>query len=222
MLLRILILSVTLTTQLCVAGSVLAEGTTATAESAEAGLHADAGEGEHGTQQINWLDLQSEETPPLIPMFFNFLVVGALVYFLLRKGLGAKIRDRKNELEKALNEANALKAAAEAAMAEVRRRSETLDADLAQIRADVLESARAQAAQIEKEATIRAERIQGEAATLVAQEVAMMAERIRREAVEEIVAIAEKRITEKLTEADHDSLAKDYVGAVMTAVQAGK
>ena len=188
--------------------------------SGEEGTH--GAEGEHGESGINWMDLSNKEIPPLIPMFLNFIVVGILVYFLLRKGLGAKIRDRKNELEKALNEANALKAEAEAAMSEVRRRSDQLDSELAKLREDVLQSARAQAAQIEKEAAIRAERMQGESATLIAQEVAMMSARIRREAVEEIVQLAEKRIAEKLTETDHDSLAKEYVSSVMTAVQAGK
>ncbi|MBN2715001.1 MAG: ATP synthase F0 subunit B [Deltaproteobacteria bacterium] len=212
---------------LAVSGNGYAEDAQSTREATAAGSHESSGdeagahEG-HDAHALNWIDLSNEETPPLVPMFFNFIIVAFAVYFLLRKGLGAKIRNRRKDLEEALAEANALKKEAEAAMAQARERSERLDDEMARIRAEILEAAKAQAARIESEAAARAERMQGESAALIAQEVAMMAAAIRREAVNEIIAIAEKRIAEKLNSTDHEKLAKEYVNSVMSAVQTGK
>ena len=183
----------------------------------EAGHDGDA----HDAHAINWVDLTNEETPPLVPMFFNFLVVSVLVYFILRKGLGAKIRNRKVELETALAEANALKKEAEEAMAVVRKRSDDLDVELKKMHDEIVAAAKAQAAEIEKCARENAERMQGESSALISQEIEMMAQKVRREAVAEIVAMAEKKMTDKLTATNHDQLAKEYVSAMMSAVQGG-
>jgi F-type H+-transporting ATPase subunit b len=192
------------------------------AASSEHVTHGETAHAGHGSGALNWMNLSHEETPPLIPMFLNFIVVAFLVYFLLRKGLGAKIRNRKTELETALAEANALKQEAEEAMAVVRARSEAMDTELEKIRREILDAAKAQAQQIEKDAQIRADRMRVESEALVAQEISMMATQIRNEVVEEIVALAEKQIVEKLTAADQEKLAKEYVTSVMSTVQSGK
>lgn len=192
------------------------------AESSEHSSHGEAAHAGHGSGALNWMNLSHEETPPLIPMFLNFLVVAFLVYFLLRKGLGAKIRNRKTELETALAEANALKQEAEEAMTVVRARSEAMETELEKIRCEILDAAKAQALQIEKDAQTRADRMRVESEALVAQEISMMATQIRNEVVEEIVALAEKQIVEKLTAADQEKLAKEYVTSVMSTVQSGK
>ncbi|MBN2529111.1 MAG: hypothetical protein JXR76_22165 [Deltaproteobacteria bacterium] len=184
--------------------------------------HGASAAGEHDAQALNWMDLSNTETPPLVPMFFNFIVVAGLVYLLMRKSLSAKIRGRKEDLEKALAAANALKKEAEEALAIARDRNDALDVEMAKIRSEVIAAAKAQAAHIEKEATARAERMRRDAETVISQEVATLAAQIRRDVVEEIVAMAEKKIVEKLSGADHDRLAKEYVSSVMSAVQTGK
>ncbi|MBN2340905.1 MAG: hypothetical protein JXX29_14800 [Deltaproteobacteria bacterium] len=205
---------------------VIASGVMATPEQGEKSGAAEHGEVVHGeghdAHAINWVDMSDEHNPPLVPMFFNFLVVVFAVYFILRKGLGAKIRNRKAELEDALKKANALKEEAEEAMAVARERSEALDVEMAKIRTDILDAAKAQAAQIEKDATERAERLKSESAALIAQEVAMLSASIRKEVVEEIVAMAEKRIVEKISAADHEKIAREYLDSVMAAVQDAK
>lgn len=185
--------------------------------------HGEASHGEgHGAHGINWIDLSNSETPPLVPMFFNFMVVVFLVYFMLRKGLGSKIRNRRTELESALAEAKALKTEAEEAMAIAKKRSEALEAEMAQIRSDILEAAQAHGIQIEKEAAARAERMDGESTALIAQEISMLSQDIRKEAVEQIVSMAQERIVEKITKADHDKMAKEYLESVMSSVQDAK
>lgn len=203
-------------------GMFLLVSSTVLAEEAGASHGDEAAETGQSAHSLNWIDLSNEETPPLIPMFFNFLVVGVLVYLILRKGLGAKVRNRKLELESALAEANALKKEAEEAMAIAKERSAALDLEMAKIRKDILESAKKQAEQIEQDAQARAQRMQGESTALVAQEVSLMSTQIRKEVVEQIVAMAEKRIVEKITKADHDKIAKEYLDSVMAAVQDAK
>ena len=187
------------------------------------GVHADASEHEHAAEtshheaghghdaEIEIFDWDSDDVPPLGFMFINFAILCVLVYIILRKPIGNRVKNRKADFESALNEANALKADAEKAMAEVKSKSELLDQEMVEIRKDVLENGKREASRITAEAEKRAARMKVDTEILVKQELARMADKIRAEVIEQITLVATQTLVEKITTTDQDKLAVEYI-----------
>jgi len=196
------------------------------------GVHADASEHDHAVEishgeashdeavhghvhghdaEIEVFDWDSDDVPPLGFMFINFAILCVLVYMILRKPIGNRVKNRKADFESALKEANALKADAEKAMAEVKSKSELLDQEMAEIRKDVLENGKREAARITAEAEQRAARMKADTEILVKQELARMADEIRAEVIDQITLVARQALVKRITTADQDKLAGEYI-----------
>ena len=203
--------------------------TTATADSADNSDSADQDEhqssahgGEHHSKELNFFDWSGGadgNTPPLLYMAINFIIVGFLVFLIMRKGIGSQIRTRQKNLVDALEEANMLKAEAEKALAAAKEKSDSMDLEMARIRQDILNGAKSEAQRITEESQRRAERMQADTSALITQEVARMSQAIRTEVVEDIIATAEKKLTEKIKKADQDKLAANYLESIKSSAQ---
>ena len=201
---------------LCAAGPAAATQPAEAEAAGEGAAAADHG-GEH--EGLNWFGWTGfgdagETRAALGFMFVNFVVVGILVFIILRGPLTRRVTTRREALVRALDEANAMKAAAEKALAEARAKMEMLEVEMARIREDLLSGGRADAARIGAEADKRAARMHEDAAVAVQQEIARMSQEIREEMVHAVIAAAEKAVSEKITAGDHARLATEYVDSI--------
>jgi F-type H+-transporting ATPase subunit b len=144
-------------------------------------------------------------------MFVNFALLLVILYFILRKPIGGGAKERRARLEKEIEEARALKEAAESALAEAKAKMDSLDAEMAKLRQEVVDGGKSEAARITSEAEARAERMQADTTALVEQEVARMSRAIREEVVTGIVDRAEALVREKIRGDDQTRLANEYV-----------
>ena len=160
---------------------------------------------------INWLSWDDPHAPPLALMFVNFALLLVVLYFILRKPIGGGAKERRARLEKEIEEAKALKDAAEQALSEARTKIESLDAEMAKLRQEIIDGGKSEAARITSEAEARAERMQADTTALVEQEVARMSRSIREEVVSGIVDRAEALVREKIRGDDQTRLAQEYL-----------
>jgi F-type H+-transporting ATPase subunit b len=187
----------------------------------EAAAHED---GAHGAHAINWWDMSDGadgETPPLGYMFINFALLLVLVFMIMRKPIGRRVRVRRETVEKALAEAKEMTARAEAALAEARGRMEALDVEMARIRKEILDAGKGESERIAGEARDRSRRMQEDTSALVGQEVARMSAAIREEVVEGIVSAARDLLARKIGGADHARLSREYLESINDAVETG-
>lgn len=188
------------------------------AETAEApaeteGVNSDAhGSGHH--PGLNLFDFSNKEAAPLIALLFNFTALVVIVYLLMRKPLSLRFKDRKDTLVKALAEAAAAQNAAEAAILEARAKMDAVDAEMETIRKGIVAAANKEAEHIAAAAKTRAERLAADAKMLAFQEITRMAEAVRKDVVDRIVAEATDIIREKITDGDRDNLSANYLSAL--------
>jgi F-type H+-transporting ATPase subunit b len=178
---------------------------------AHATAHEDA-HGGHGHEAFSW-------TKELIGSFINFAILfGLLVYFG-----GPKIRaflvDRRAEIATSLEEAQRLKAEAEAKHAEYAGKLAKLDAEIAKIREDMVKAGEAERDRIVAEAEKKAERLRNDTKFILAQRSKELRDELVRESVEAAVAAAEKLLREKTTADDQQRLSRAYLERLVVSAK---
>lgn len=145
---------------------------------------------------------------------FNFaIVVGILVYFLakpLKKGLSG----RRDEIEKALSEAEQVKLAAEAKFAEYDQKLATANAEIAEISAAIKREGELEKEKIISSAREMATKIEQEAEKAAALEIAKARKELQTEAVRLSVELAEDLLKKNFTSADDTRLIDEYMQKV--------
>ncbi|MDD3845279.1 MAG: ATP synthase F0 subunit B [Syntrophorhabdaceae bacterium] len=147
----------------------------------------------------------------LVLKFFNFAVlVGLLIYFVgkpLKSFLAKRHHTVKTQLEetqKALNEAEALRAQYQAKL-------DRLDGEIEAFRKQTAQEAETEKKKIIDEAMSFAARIREQARLTAAQETKEVARRIKEEISHLTIEQAGKLITEKITQSDHDQLVEEFI-----------
>jgi F-type H+-transporting ATPase subunit b len=164
-----------------------------------------------GTSSPNWIDFSNKHAPPIVALLVNFVLLSFIVYFVLRKPLGARFKNRKETLERAIEEAREMKDRAEKTMLEARARIGAMDSEMDSVRRRILEAGEAESTHILEDAKEQSTRLRADAKSMVEQEISQMAEGIRRQIAEEVVAMAERLVREKIVSADHDRLTREYL-----------
>ncbi|MCP4603983.1 MAG: ATP synthase F0 subunit B [Proteobacteria bacterium] len=168
----------------------------------------------HHAEHLNWFDFTDEHSTPVVALLFNFICLLLIVYFILRKPLSQKFKDRKETLEKAINEANQMKARAEKALSQARSKMQAIDVEMARIRQEILDAGKAESARILEDAEAQAERMRSDAKAAVEQEIARLAQGIREQFADEVVAMAEQLVHKQIESVDHERLARDYLEGI--------
>lgn len=145
---------------------------------------------------------------------FNFaIVVGILVYFLakpLKKGLSG----RRDEIEKALAEADQVKLAAEAKFAEYDQKLATANAEIVEISAAIKREGELEKEKILSSAREMATKIELEAEKAAALEIANARRELQSEAVRLAVELAEELLKKNFTSEDDTRLIDEYMQKV--------
>jgi F0F1-type ATP synthase membrane subunit b/b' len=151
------------------------------------------------------------ETPPFIAMLVNFGLLAAGYYFLGRKPIAAGLKARRDTITKDIEEAQRMKHEAEERAKIYQGKLEKLEEELAAARESLLRAGEAESERIVREAETKAERMRKDAEFLVEQELKKLRSEVWREAVDAAVLAAEDLLKKRVTGADQERLAEDYL-----------
>jgi F-type H+-transporting ATPase subunit b len=175
-------------------------------ESAEA---PEAGEAE-GPAPMNWTEFGGR-TPPYVAMLINFAVLAAAYYVLGKKGVTDGLQSRRDSIAKDIEDAQRMKHEAEERAKVYQEKLVTLEAEMRTARDSLVQAGEAEQERIVKDAEAKAERMRKDAEFVVEQELKQIRADLLREAVEAAVRAAEDLLKARITPADHERLAEDYL-----------
>ena len=146
----------------------------------------------------------------------DFSLLLALVIWALKKAnVKQSLADRRNAIDKALNEAAEAKAAAEAKFSEYSAKLAAANKEIDEIYAAIRTEGEAEKARIIAEAKITAEKIREQATQTANQEVLKARTELRSEAVRLAVQLAEQNIKDNIRKDDQDRLVGEYLNKVV-------
>lgn len=196
----------------------------------EGGGHAAGHEGgdHHGPGKFNFADLprftaekdaaaKGEPVTPVTPYAYLLVNFALLVYLYVRMGkkpVQESLDARRATVAKELEEAEQIKAEATAKLAEYKEKLAQLDDELARIREELIKTGEADRDRMVKEAEEKAERMKKDAQFLLDQEVKQLRNELLVHTVEIAATAAQKALEGKITAADHDRFASDYLDAL--------
>jgi F-type H+-transporting ATPase subunit b len=163
-----------------------------------------------GPAPMNWVEFGGE-TPPFIAAVINFTILAAGYYLLGRKPIAAALQGRRDSVAKEIEEAQRMRREAEERAKTYQVKLEHLQEEVRSAREALVHTGEAERDRIVAEADAKAERMRADAAFLIEQEVKQIRHDLWHEALESVVAAAEQLLAQRVTEADHERLAEDYL-----------
>jgi F-type H+-transporting ATPase subunit b len=151
---------------------------------------------------------------------FTLLMI-LLVYFGEKK-IRTALEARRDQVASELAEAKRLKEEAEAKHALYQKRLVSLDAELEQIRAEMIKAGEAERDRLVAEAEKKAASMRRESEFLVEQRMKQLKEELSREAVAAAIGAAEKVLREKTTAEDQARLSKAFLSRIGTIAKEGR
>jgi F0F1-type ATP synthase membrane subunit b/b' len=151
------------------------------------------------------------ETPPFVAMLINFGILAAGYYVLGRRPVAAGLQARRDTISKEIEEAQKMKREAEERAKTYQSKLEKLEEELQIARESLVRAGEAESERIVREAETKAERMRKDAGFLVEQELKKLRGELWRDAVEGAVAAAEELLKKRVTPADQERLAEDYL-----------
>jgi F-type H+-transporting ATPase subunit b len=159
---------------------------------------------------INWTTFGGE-TPPYLAMVINFAILVAGYYFLGRKGIAAGLQSRRDSIAKEIEEAQKMRREAEGRAKLYQAKLEKLDEEVRTAREGLVRAGEAERDRIILEAEAKAERMRRDAEFQVEQELKQIRVDLLRDTVEAAVGAAEELLKKRVTPADQERLAEDYL-----------
>jgi len=156
------------------------------------------------------------ETPPYLAMLINFGILVGGYYLLGKDSITAGLKARRSNIQKELEEAARMKAEAEERAKKYQARLQTLEAEKAMAIEALVRAGEAEKERIVREAEAKAERMKKDAEFLVEQEIKQLRVDVWREAVDTAVAAAEELLKKRVTPADQERLAEEYLADLGT------
>lgn len=184
----------------------LAETAHHESEAHEAVEHAEGRDG-HGELSFSSLIRSREFQGTLV----NFLVLVALIAWVIRKKGNPALAARRAEVEKELAEAKRLRTEAEKRHMETAMRLEKLDQEMVEIRGEMIKAGEAERDRIVAQAEEKAARIRKDANFLIDQQIKQLRKDLTQQAANAAVVAAQELLQERTTETDQDQLAEAYL-----------
>ncbi len=175
-----------------------------------AGAVTAAPESEETPGPINWTEFGTA-TPPFIATLLNFGILAAGYYLLGKKPIAQALKNRRDAISKEIDEAQAMKHEAEARAKTYQAKLERLEEEVRTARDALVRAGEAERDRIVKDAEAKAERMRRDAEFMIEQEMKQIRVDLWRDAVDAAVASAETLLKERVTAADQERLAEDYL-----------
>jgi F-type H+-transporting ATPase subunit b len=165
-----------------------------------------------------------KEAPPYLAMLINFGILVGGYYLLGKDSIAAGLKSRRETIQKDIEEASRMREEAEERAKKYQARLATLEQEMEMTRDALVRAGEAERERIVGDAEAKAERMRKEAEFLVEQELKQIRIDLWRDAVDSAVAAAEELLKKRVTPADQERLAEEYLadlGAKPKAVVAG-
>ncbi|MGO9834935.1 MAG: hypothetical protein ACLP1X_12015 [Polyangiaceae bacterium] len=159
---------------------------------------------------FNWTDF-GEETPPYIAMLINFGILASGYYLLGKKPIAEGLQARRDGIAREIEEAARMKHEAEERATKYQAKLELLEQEVVAAREALVRSGEAERDRIVKDAEAKADRMRKDAEFLVEQELKQIRLDLWRDAVDTAVVAAEELLKKRVTPADQERLAEDYL-----------
>ena len=160
---------------------------------------------------INFWDFSNKEQPPYGVMLLNFAILMGMYYALGKKPIAEGLKKRRANVAREIEEAQRMRAEAEARALKYQEKLKDLEGELRETRETLKAAGIGERDRIVREAEEKAARMDRDAKFLIEQEVKQMRAELTRDAVEMAVATAEELLRKRITSADQERLAEDYL-----------
>jgi F-type H+-transporting ATPase subunit b len=179
------------------------------AEIAEKSGESQEGKGE-GPAPFNFVEF-GKETPPFVAMLVNFGILAAGYYLLGKKSIANGLVARRAAIAKEIEEAERMRHEAEERARVYQAKLERVEEEARAAREGLIRAGEAERDRIIAEAEAKAERMRKDAEFLIAQELKQIRHDLLRDTVDAAVLAAEEILKKRVTQADHERLADDYL-----------
>jgi F0F1-type ATP synthase membrane subunit b/b' len=190
--------------------------------------HVTSGHDEHH-QEFNWYhgmigEREGEPSllwrPPGTPAPFAALLLNTcLLFFIIFKVARAPVmqglRDRKQKIASAIDDAAAMKKEAEEQLARYQHKLDNLDAEIERVKKEMGESAESERRRVLEEAKARRLRLEQEARQLVEQELADLRDQLTRETARAALRSARELLQKNASTEDHRRLCEQYLASLV-------
>jgi F-type H+-transporting ATPase subunit b len=165
---------------------------------------------------MNWTDgpWLGSAKPPFLAMLINFGILAAGYYLFGRKPVAAALQNRRDTIAKDIDEAHKMLAEAQARAKTYQAKLETLEEELKTARAALVHAGEAERERIVGDAEAKADRMRKDAEFLVDQELKQIRQDLWKETVEAAVSAAEELLKKRVTAADQERMAEDYLADI--------
>ena len=147
----------------------------------------------------------------------NFVVLAAVLFFLLRKPIPRALNDRIRGIEDQLKDLEARRSEAEARLAECTQKLSALGKEAERIVADYMRQGQEARARILQEAESASEKIQLQARRNIEHEFEQTKAQLQREIFEKALAKAEELLKQNITAQDQNQLIEEYLQKVVAS-----
>lgn len=179
---------------------------------AHGGEHgAEHGGGEHELQPINWVDTSNKKQPPYLAMAVNFALLLFLYYRFGKQPVADALKKRREDVAKQIEEASRIKAEAADRAKKYQAQLEHLDTEAEATKKAIRTTGEAERDRVLREAGEKAARMERDADAMLDAEHKQAKRALYEEAVEKAVVKAEEMLKSKLTQADHERLAEEFL-----------
>jgi F-type H+-transporting ATPase subunit b len=185
-----------------------------------AAVHEESAKSEEGKENegppkpINWFDFSNHEQPAYGAMLLNFALLLGMYYTLGKKPVAEALKARRATIAKEIEEATRMRDEAEARALKYQDKLRHVEVELGEARASLKAAGEADRDRIVREAEEKAARMERDAKFLVEQETKQMSVELTRTAVEMAMTAAEEILRRRITPADQERLAEDYLAQI--------
>jgi F-type H+-transporting ATPase subunit b len=151
------------------------------------------------------------KSPPFLAMLINFGILIAGYYLLGRKPVAAALQSRRDEIAKEIEEAQRMRQEAEGRAKTYQAKLASLQDEMRGAREALVRAGEAERDRIVADAEAKAERMRKDAEFLVEQEMKQIRHDLWRDTVEVAVTAAEDLLKKRVTPADQERIAEDYL-----------
>jgi F-type H+-transporting ATPase subunit b len=170
---------------------------------------------------VNWVDFQNKKQPPFLAAFINVAIVAFLYVYWGKKPIQAALKARRDDVVRQIDEAQTIKREAEARSTEYAAKLEHLSQEVEATRASLVAAGEGEKARIVREAEEKAARMQKDALFVLEQEKKQIRIDLQRDTVATAMTLAEELLRSKLTPADHERVAEEFLATLAAPKAAG-
>jgi F-type H+-transporting ATPase subunit b len=175
---------------------------------------------EEPAESFNFADIYRKHPRPFVASLVNFAILLLIYYGAGKKPILSALAERRKSIAKEIEEANRLKQEAETRAKQYQAKLTRLDEELAQAKQALIEAGEGEKERIIKDAEEKAARMRKDAEFLVEQEAKQIRQDLWRDTVDVAVGAAEELLRRRITQADQQRIAEDYLADLARATRA--